>query len=466
MMSIYRARPVVLIAAGLAAAGCSSFKDQLLSPQQPSVIGPEAVGSPTAADALRLGAISRLKTATVGTSGTETFYTMGGLLTDEWKSGDTFSQRVETDQRTIQSDNADVASFYQAEQQARGAAKDAIDALRKFLPDPPSNIAQMYWAMGLVEMQLAEAFCNGVPYSVINDGVPTYSNPMTNAEGLVLALAHIDSGLALATASDSFAVNTKINLLVTKARILIDQGKFTEAAALVPATAVPTAYRWYMTFSTTTADNPMWSFNSSQKRWVVGDSFDVTGLIKNALPFASAKDPRVPVTGTSVNSSLKLAFDNGTQFVSQSIWGRSDWAPIVSGLDARLYEAEARLQANDIPGMMTILNALRAAPQALSNAFSTPVMTPLTTPANQTDATNLYFREKAFWTFSRGMRLGDLRRLIRQYKRTQDQVFPVGTFHKAGNPPYGTDVTFPVARTSTIDEGANPNFHGCIDRSA
>jgi hypothetical protein len=93
-------------------------------------------------------------------------------------------------------------------------------------------------------------------------------------------------------------------------------------------------------------------------------------------------------------------------------------------------------------------------------------MTPLTNPANQTDATNLYFREKAFWTFSRGMRLGDSRRLIRQYKRTQDQVFPVGTFHKAGNPPYGTDVTFPVARTSTIDEGANPNFHGCIDRSA
>ena len=190
---------------------------------------------------------ARLKTATVGTSGTETFYTMGGLLTDEWKSGDTFSQRVETDQRTIQSDNADVASFYQAEQQARGAAKDAIEALRKFLPDPTANIAQMYWAMGLVEMQLSEAFCNGVPFSVINDGVPTYSNPMTNAEGYVLALAHIDSGLALATATDTFAVNTQVQ----PAR---DQGSHPDRSGQVPRSGSCVGngsdrYRWYMTFS-------------------------------------------------------------------------------------------------------------------------------------------------------------------------------------------------------------------------
>ena len=454
----------MLLVVGATVASCSDFKDQLLTPQQPDIIGPASVGTPTAADALRLGAISRLKTATVGTSGTETFYTMGGLLTDEWKSGDTFSQRVETDQRNIQNDNADVAAFYQAEQRARGGAKDAIDALRAYLPEPAANIAQMYWALGVSEMMLSEAFCNGVPYGVINDGVPTYTNPLTNAEGFALAMAHIDSGLALATAADTFAVNTKYNLLVTKARLLIDLGRFNEVAAVVAS--VPTSYRWYMTFSLATADNPIWSFNSSQKRWVVGDSFDVTGVIKNAIPFASAKDPRVPVTGSSINSSLKLAFDNGTQFVSQSVWGRTDGVPIISGLDARLYEAEVKLKANDIAGMMTILNALRAAPQVLSPTLSSPVMPALATPASQNEATDLYFREKAFWSFGRGTRLGDMRRLIRQYGRTQEQVFPVGTFHKNGNPPYGTDVNFPVARTSTIDEGQNPNFHGCIDRKA
>lgn len=460
MRRLYRARPVMLSVAVGVLAACSTYKDQLLSPQQPGIIGPDQVGSPTSADALRIGALSRLKTATLGTTGTETMYTMAGLLTDEWKSGDTFSQRVETDQRSIQTSNADVQAFYAAEQVLRGAAKDAIQSLTTYLPLPKANFSQMYWVMGLAEMQLSEAFCNGIPFGVTNDGVPSYTNPLTNADGFALALAHIDSGLAFATESDTFAVNTKYNLLVTRARILIDQGKFTEAAALVGP--VPTSYRWYATYSLTTSDNPMWSFNTSQKRWVVGDSFDVTGVIKNALPFASAKDPRVPVTGTSLNSTLKLAFDNLTNFVSQSIWGRTDSAPIISGIDARLYEAEARLQANDIAGMMTILNALRAAPQALGSAYSTPVMAALPTPATQSAAIDLYFREKAFWSFSRGTRLGDLRRLVRQYKRTQDNVFPVGTFFKNGSPPYGTDVNFPV----TTNENPNPNFHGCIDRNA
>jgi hypothetical protein len=367
---------------------------------------------------------------------------------------------VETDQRTIQTSNADVQSFYSAEHAARGAAKDAIDALNKYLPDPKANIAQMYWVMGLAEMQLSEAFCNGVPFGITDNGIPNYGQPLTNEEGYKLALAHIDSGLALATATDTFATSTRNSLLVTKARILVDQGNFAAAATLVGP--VPTNYRWNVTFSLTTSDNPMWSFNTSQKRWVVGDSFDTSGLIKNALPFASAGDPRVPVIGTSINSSQKVAFDNATQMVSENIWQRTDAAPIISGVDARLIEAEAKLQAGDFAGMMTILNALRAAPQVLGSAYSTPVMPALAVPTTQTAAINLYFREKAFWQFSRGTRLGDLRRLIRQYKRTQDQVFPTGTFHKNGNPQYGTDVNFPV----TTNENPNPNFHGCLDRNA
>ena len=53
-----------------------------------------------------------------------------------------------------------------------------------------------------------------------------------------------------------------------------------------------------------------------------------------------------------------------------------------------------------------------------------------------------------------------MRRLIRQYGRTQAQVFPVGQFFKGGS--YGTDVNFPV----TTDETPNPNWKGCIDRNA
>jgi hypothetical protein len=155
-----------------------------------------------------------------------------------------------------------------------------------------------------------------------------------------------------------------------------------------------------------------------------------------------------------------VAPEDGTtpQFV-QLLWGRDDPIPVVSGIDARLIEAEAKLNAPDIPGMMSILNDLRAAPPAIGN-YHPAAMPALGEPANQAEATSLFFREKAFWTFGRGQRLSDLRRLIRQYGRAQEEVFPVGEYLKGGT--YGTDVNFPVGD----EELANPDFHGCTDRAA
>ena len=83
-----------------------------------------------------------------------------------------------------------------------------------------------------------------------------------------------------------------------------------------------------------------------------------------------------------------------------------------------------------------------------------------TTPTTKDAAATLFFREKALWQFGRGYRMDDLRRLVRQYGRTQDQVFPVGNYFKSGT--YGTDVNLPV----TDNEVTNPNFHGCLDRNA
>jgi starch-binding outer membrane protein, SusD/RagB family len=106
--------------------------------------------------------------------------------------------------------------------------------------------------------------------------------------------------------------------------------------------------------------------------------------------------------------------------------------------------------------MTTILNALRAAPPA-QGIFKSAALPALATPASKDDATTLFFREKAFWTFGRGQRLGDLRRQVRQYGRTIGQVYPVGSFFKNGN--YGTEMFFPVPDV----EKSNPNYTGCLD---
>lgn len=453
-------RVPIAAALGLVAstASCSSFRDELLEPQQPGIIGPDATESATAADALRKGAVSRLRLATVGG---ESIWLLGGLMTDEWKSGDTFSQRNETDQRVVQTNNANVSSMYQTLHRARGASYDALGVLRRFIPDTLSKQAQMYWIMGTAELALSENFCNGIPFGTLVDGVPVYTQPLTNAQGFALAMTHLDSALAMTTATDTFTVSIRRAVQLTRARTLINMGGAANfALAATAAAAVPTNYQYLQTFSLTTADNAIWSLNNSAKRWVVGDSFDTGGRILNAIPFASAKDPRVPVTGTTISSSLQRAFDTSTWFVRQEIYAdRTDPVPLVTGIDARLIEAEVKLQGGDIAGMMTILNALRTSPQVMGR-FAIPAMAALPTPATQDAAIDLYFREKAFWSFSRGQRLSDMRRLIRQYGRNAETVFPSGQWFKVGS--YGTDVNFPV----TTDETPNPNWKGCIDRKA
>jgi starch-binding outer membrane protein, SusD/RagB family len=84
---------------------------------------------------------------------------------------------------------------------------------------------------------------------------------------------------------------------------------------------------------------------------------------------------------------------------------------------------------------------------------------PLPVPPNTDAAVDLLFSERAFWLFATGHRLGDLRRLIRQYGRAPDEVFPTGTYIKGGD--YGEDVNLPIP----IEEQNNPNSAGCLDRN-
>jgi starch-binding outer membrane protein, SusD/RagB family len=434
---------------------CNQVQHDLLEAPDPDVIDTAAINTPEAADAMRLGGLSRLRNITAGGEGA---WMLGGLLTDEWKSGDTFSQRNETDQRSIQTNNGNVQTMYRELHRARTNAREALDALIRLKPNPQANLGQMYFVIGFAEMTLAETFCNGQPLSESNTGVVEYGDPLTNQQIYTRALVHFDSAITLSAATDTFSVNVRRSASVGKARALINLARFTEAAAAVAG--IPDTFKLNATFSLTAGSNQIWSLNTSAKRWTVGDSFDVAGRINNAIPFASSGDPRLPVVGSSTGTSAAgKSFDGATNFIRQTLWGRTDPTPIVSGIDARLIEAEVKLQANDDAGMLVILNALRASPRNLG-VVSSPVMTPLAPPVSHDAAIDMYFRETAFWTFGRGQRLGDLRRLIRQYGRTASTVFPTGTFFKGGS--YGNDVDFPA----TVDEQNNPKFTACANRSA
>jgi len=229
--------------------------------------------------------------------------------------------------------------------------------------------------------------------------------------------------------------------------------------------SIPLSFAYNHTFAITSGDNILWSQPASARRYTVGDSLEGNArrdTVRNAIPFFTAQDPRLPVTYTiAANGRDTVKSQDGqTNSRTTTLYGRTTSVPVVNGLDARLIAAEARLRTGDYAGMMTILNGLRASPPRLGEV-QPPAMAALPVPADSASAVSLYFREKAFWTFSRGQRLGDLRRLMRQYGRSEDNTFPVGTHYKGGV--YGDDVNLPVPKN---EEGNNPNFQGCLDRNA
>lgn len=448
-----RRRTVAGVAAlGLVLAGCSSITDSLLTAEIPDIIPPELTQNAEGALGLSNGALNTFRSITAGDESTWLF---GGLMADEWSTSSTFPQNDETDQRHVLENNGQVTGMLYRLYRTRIRSAEAITALNKFVPTRRALIGEMYFAKAYAEAQLAQDFCNGIPISTLVDGVPQAGNPETGTQVFTRAVASYDSALAYANGTDTVSLRISRSAQIGKARALLGLERYAEAAALVAG--IPTSFAYIHTFSLTTGTNTIWGQGFSAARYVVGDSLEGNArniFVKNALPFVSAKDPRLPVTILTGNGQ-----DGQTRVRRTTLYGQLTPVEVVNGIDARMVEAEAALAANDVVKFFAIHNALRAAPPKLGDVQPT-VLPPLVDPGTPEARLSLHFREKAFWTFSRGQRLGDLRRLVRQYKRPVTDVFPVGIHYKGGD--YGTDVNFPIV----TDERNNPNFKGCLDRNA
>ena len=442
-------RSMALVA--LAAAGaCSAISDPLLSTTDPDIINPDNVLSADGADALRNGAIGRLKTMTAGDEST---WIMGGLLADEYKSGDTFQQRDETDQRNIDPTNGQITTAFRFIHRTRLAAMQAIPALRKYRPLPASNIGLMFFVKGFAELQSAQDVCDGQIFSDATVEPIQYGSPISTTAAFTLASASFDS--ALANAGSDAGSGVVLNLArIAKARAQLGLKQYAAAAALVAA--VPTNFVYNETFLQASGDNGIWALNNSVKRYTIQDSVEVNGAAKGstipgALPFVSAKDPRVP---TSKPTATARSFDGVTAFDQQLIWPtRETPVALLQGVEARLIEAEAALAAGDATTYLQRLNDLRA-PGAASGGVAG--LAPLVDPGTVAGRQNLLFRERAFWLFGRGVRVFDLRRLIRDYGRPAS-IFPGSgaAFHKGGN--YGIQVALPIPQA----ELSNSNAKAC-----
>ncbi|NUQ20373.1 MAG: hypothetical protein HOQ09_05365, partial [Gemmatimonadaceae bacterium] len=225
---------------------------------------------------------------------------------------------------------------------------------------------------------------------------------------------------------------------VGRGRALLDLGRFADAAASVAA--VPTSFAYTTSHSAAAQPNGVYAIIVNSRYITVADREGMNGL-----DFRSAADPRVPtaLVGKGVDGVTDVY--TFTRYASLA-------SPIVlaSGVEARLIEAEASLRAGDSTAALATLNALRA---------GTPGLGPLAMQPTADARVGQLFRERAFWLFATGHRQGDLRRLVRQYGRPVDSVFPTGPY-KSGQS-YGAEVTF----APDVSQLVNPNYHGCASRA-
>lgn len=433
----------------VSAAGCG----EVLEVEDPDIINPEDVRSAAGAEAVRVGALARFNQAT---SGSESLFLLGGLFADEFRSGDTFIDRQQVDQRSMDVRNTFLTTANRNLHRARLSAEQAVALLEEYVPGAPGwQLAEMHLIQAYTVNLAAEHYCNGVIFSTVENGVEQYGEPITVEAAFERALASSADGLAAITGTTANDLRVRYALQLTRGRILLNLNRPAEAATAV--SGVPTDYEYLMYHSATTSSNNIWNWNNSARRYTVSD---VEG--GNGVNFVTAADPRVPTCrGNDAVCRTVSVTNANTEDVSGPLYAQLLWpsressVAIMEGMAARMIEAEAQLRAGDFPAALATMNAARA---------TVPGLDPLTDPGTDAARVDLLFRERAFWLFGRGYRVGDLRRLVRQYGRTQNAVFPTGDWHKGGQ--YGSDVTIPLP----FEEANNPNVREeaniCIDRSA
>ena len=414
--------------AGVLLVGC----DALTEVDAPDVVQPKDVDNAEGAAAFGAAAIDNLYGQFASMTSTT------GRFSDEFYLSDSFNAFAAVDYR----EQAVTYTEWGPVLLGRGRtfAQLGIDLYLEHAPQERAAIGQLHAVRGLAALLLGEVNCNGTPLSEVVDLKPVYGGPITSDSMTTRAVAELDVALDYAS-SDPRILNL---VRVARGRALTNLGRYSDAASAVAG--VPTDYLYHAELSAAGSglQNAIFNTNSMTDVWGAITVSDREGT--NGLDFVSANDPRVPTQLLGTGRDGETEHYYFTRYTD-----RYDPIVLASGIEARLIEAEADLQAGG-SNWLSILNDLRA-------VAIDPPMDALTDPGTPDARVDLVFRERAFWLFATGHRMGDLRRLLRQYGRSQNDTHPVG--HYKGPQSYGTDVVFIL----TLSEQSNPEGFVCLDRN-
>ncbi len=413
------------------------------------------LGDSAGVEALEAGAADLFAQAVLGQLGAIHF---GGIMTDEAFEGALIQASLAVDARSITADGpTQYDASYTDLQKSRIQAAQAIAILeqrRSSVSD--SEIGGLFALVGYTRVLLGETVCSGIPFGMVSRaGQLTFGDPLPTDSVFALAVADFDSALAHAATTPTIASLASLG----KGRALLNRGLY--AAAGTAVSTVPATF----VYNTQLANQQA----SVYETWAANQFFPTVADQKgvNGLNYVSAHDPRMPTTALGL-TSLGAPWIYPLKFPLNAT--TNDPVPLADGVEAGLIAAEAALSVHDVAGWIAALNALRANFVALRGPYPADTsyhqLQPLSDPGTDSARVDLLFHERAFWLYGTLHRLGDLRRLVRQYGRDPETVFPTGPYINGTGSTlfsnYGTSVSFPLG---SVEHG-NPKFHGCLTLGA
>lgn len=453
-------------ALALAATACNL--DKVLKVQDQDVTTLPQVTNASGLPTLYGGGLADFQQALTAVDGS---ITLPGLLTDELRDIDTFPTRIEVDKREIHVTNGTVQGWYRQMHRSRASLERAINGFEQFAPTA-HNLAELHALDGFQYIMFAEDFCNGVAYSRFDlaTSKEVLGGPNTGVQSLALAVAQFDSALAIDTAGANHYLAE-----VGKARAQVDLGDYAAAATTVADVPVDFQYMIYGSLNASSENNGVYiNAGPPSKRYAVAQKDGTNGLaFRSEGQDSSSKTNPTRSGDARVRWYQSSRGQDGLSTAYYQLKYPDYTSPVVlaDGIEAQLIIAEAKLAGGD-PTWITTLNNLRSNAALLSRPPYTPptfpvaqTLPPLVDPVTPAARVDMLFHERAFWLYLSGHRLGDMRRLVSQYARDAETVFPAGqgttrTYEGAAGGTVGTDVNFPI----TVDEQNNPNAPACTDR--
>ncbi len=350
--------------------------------------------------------------------------------------------------------------LYQTLHKLRAEAREARGFLSLYAEDrSPALRGHLYAVEGYAEIFLADLFCSGIPLSTVDFGGDyTLAAGSTTAEVYDHAVRLFDSALAIA--GDS--VSVQYLAAVGRGRALLALGDYVAAAASVAE--VPDDYRYQFVY--TLVDNRLLNqfvrnYKTVPAQLGVGDREGMNGL-----DYRSSGDARtaavVPWPQEEGDDFLDY-YDNPMYVPAKYPLEAPVTLTMADGVEARLIEAEAAFRGDPSSEQwLALLNHLRRTAWPTITPAITAALPDTTDPGTPAGRRDLLFRERAFWLYLTGHRQGDMRRLVRQYQRTPDAIYPTGPY-PGGNGQYGTEINVSVPSS---EQNYNPKFTGCIHRGA